>query len=43
MMNEPIQGSCYASELQNVSKDEQTQWRIEKSSGNGKFAENRKY
>lgn len=30
MMNEPIQGSFYASELQKVSKDEQTQWSIEK-------------
>lgn len=30
MMNDPIQGSFYASELQKVSKDEQTQWRIEK-------------
>lgn len=29
-MNEPIQGSFYASELQKVSKDEQTQWSIEK-------------
>jgi hypothetical protein len=30
MMNEPIQGSFYASELQKVSKDEETQWRIDK-------------
>lgn len=30
MTDEPIQGSFYASELQKVSKDEQTQWRIEK-------------
>lgn len=30
MMNEPIQGSFNASDLQKVSKDEQTQWRIEK-------------
>lgn len=29
-MNEPIQGSFYARELQKVSKDEQPQWRIEK-------------
>ncbi|KAK3108623.1 hypothetical protein FSP39_011981 [Pinctada imbricata] len=30
MMDEPIQGSFYASELQKVSKDENTIWRIEK-------------
>nr|XP_034315977.1 uncharacterized protein LOC117685641 [Crassostrea gigas] len=30
MMNDPIQGSFYASELQKVSKDEQIQWRTEK-------------
>lgn len=30
MTDEPIQGSFYVSELQKVSKDEQTQWRIEK-------------
>lgn len=30
MMNEPIQGSFYASELQKVSIDEHTQWTIEK-------------
>lgn len=29
-MNDPIQGSFYASELHKVSKDEQTKWRIEK-------------
>ncbi|XP_061167375.1 uncharacterized protein LOC133176237 [Saccostrea echinata] len=30
MMDEPIKGSFYASELQKVSKNEQTTWRIEK-------------
>lgn len=30
-MNQPIQGSFYARELQKVAKDEQTQWRIEKN------------
>ncbi|XP_061170272.1 uncharacterized protein LOC133179560 [Saccostrea echinata] len=30
MMDDPIQGTFYASELQKVSKDEQTIWRIEK-------------
>lgn len=29
-MNEPIQGTFNASDLQKESKDEQTQWRIEK-------------
>lgn len=30
MTDEPIQGSFYVSELQKVSKEKQTQWRIEK-------------
>ena len=30
MMDEPIEGSFYANELQKVTKDEDTVWRIEK-------------
>jgi hypothetical protein len=37
MMNEPIQGSFYTSELQKVRKDEQTTWKIEKILKKRKF------
>lgn len=30
MLGDPIQGTFYASELQKVSKDENTIWRIDK-------------
>jgi hypothetical protein len=30
MMDDPIQGTFYASELQRVSKDEETIWRIDR-------------